>query len=426
MLRWITSRRIMLCLAVILVTLTLASTTGLSARKTIKIGFLLPLSGSRAAFGQDARNGIEIAIDKINAQGGIKKEYDIVPIFSDVTTVDAGIAEARRLIEIEKVNILSGTFATDIAVACSAIAESSKVIYWEMCSPADAITTRNFKYLFRTCPTGGPEGETMVQFAYDNAEKIGKTKDTLTVAIIGVDSTYGTGVTDGAAKRAKELGLKVVHHELYNSAVTDLSPLVMKLKLAKPDVIIGVTLIDDGSLFYRQARELGLYAKAMIGTGSCFGSGMFFERFGYLSEGVLATNYPTDLSPAGFAPGLPEFLTTYRARNNRDPLVAHIALSCHQGILILQDVLERTKSLSSDDIAAAAVATDIPKGKIGNGWGAKFAPQGDPMRGTNTAATIIVTQWNKGKLYMVWPLAYPGIELRLPFPTWEEREKAKY
>ena len=139
----------------------------------------------------------------------------------------------------------------------------------------------------------------------------------------------------------------------------------------------------------------------------------------------MAGNHPGELCPPGYAPDLPDFMQRYRQKYNRQHLFSIHGLKAYQSLLVLWDVLGRSESLNSDDIREAAHATEIPVNTMGNGWGCKFAPPGDPMEGTNLWAYPIITQWQKGKLYMIWPMRYPGIEPVLPLPTWEERAKAK-
>ncbi len=414
--------RVCLC-ATLFVLLTLSVISVAAPRKTVKIGVLLPFSGSRAALGQEARRGMEIALDILREKGGIKGEYDIQPIWCDITSVDSGIAEARRLIEIEKVPVIVGTALTDVAVAASAIAEQAHVVYIESCNPADALTQRGFRYLFRINPVGYLEGQSLAKFLCENAGAMGRKPSELRIAVVGVDNQYGTAIVDGAVDKIKELGAKLVHKEQYSASVTDLSSMIMKLKMLKADAVISASAVEDGMLLYRQARELGLEVKAMIGTGTSFGSQMFQDRFGYLAEGALAGNYTIENSPERFAPGLRDFFQRYKAKYKQEPIISSLCLGTYQAILILGQIMENAKSLTSDDIRKSAVEIDIPSGTLGNGWGAKFAPPGHPSQGTNVAADmVIVTQWKNGQLYQVWPEPSDGINLVLPQPTWSERE----
>lgn len=421
------NRRIISFLVVFI--LCMVSSVGFTANPQIKIGVLLPLSGSYAEYGNEMRRGMEIAVDIMREDGGIQiggQTYDVNLIFADTPDVQSGMGEAERLITRENAHILCGTFLSSVAMAASTIAERNKVIYWEPGNPADELTQRGLNYFFRTCATGSLEGSQMAQFALENYDTLGRGKpEDVTFAICGVDTTYGTSVLDGAENKIKETGGKLLVREQYATGVTDLSSLVLRIRRANPDVVILAANVDDGMLFYRQVREQAVYIKCMIGTGSSTGAELFYRQFGTDAEYVLSGNHPSELSPEGYAPGLNDFLKRYREKYNREHLFSVHSLATYHGLMVLWDVLGRSESLDTDDIREAAYATDIPVNEIANGWGCKFAPPGDPMQGTNLRAYPVVTQWQDGKMYMVWPIAYPGKNPVLPLPTWEERAEVK-
>ncbi len=393
----------------------------------VKIGVMLPFSGSKAEYSNEVRRGIEIATDIMREKGGLKiggKPYDVQILWCDTPDVQSGVAECERLITKEKVNIVSGTFVSDIPIAATTIAEKYKTIYWETSAVSDDITNRGLKYTFRTSSTGSLEGRQLVQFSYENAILMGKDDAKgLSFVLCGIDSSYGTSVLDGAEKRIKELGCKLAFREQYSAGVTDLTSLLLKIKVANPDVVVLAASVDDGMLFYRQMKEQAVYVKCLIGTGSSSGAELFHQKFGKDAEFVCSGNHPSEFSPPGYAPGLADFMARYRKKYNREHIFSIHCLQGFHGYTVLYDVLNRSKSLNSDDIRAAALATDIPVNTIANGWGCKFAPPGDPMMGTNLRAYPVVTQWQDGKLYMVWPMPYPGRKVVLPMPTWEERAK---
>lgn len=423
------SRRIVSLLIMTTLLLLMLSSIGFAANPEVRIGVLLPLSGSWAEYANEIRRGMDIAVDVIREKGGIKingQTHDIRLIYTDAPDVQAGVAEAERLIVKEKVHILSGSFGSQVPMAASTVAERHKIIFWEVSQGADELTERGYKYLFRTSATSSSEGRCMAQFACDNYKALGRDKpEDLTFAICGLDTPYGISVLDGAEERIKEIGAKLLIKEHYAGGVTDLSSLVLRIRSTNPDVVLIASAVDDGMLFYRQMKEQGVYVKCLMGTGSSTGAELFHQEFGIDAEYVLAGNHPGELSPPGYAPDLPDFMQRYRQKHNRQHLFSIHGLKAYQSLLVLWDVLGRSKSVNSDDIREAAHTTEIPANTMGNGWGCKFAPPGDPMEGTNLWAYPIITQWQEGKMYMIWPMSYPGIEPILPLPTWEERAKAK-
>lgn len=409
-----------------------STNSGNGTLEKLKIGVLLPLTGSNAAFGEEAKRGMEIALDMIAERGGIQKKFTLEPIWCDASTADQGMSEAKRLIEIEKVPLIAGTFSTDVSYAASSIAEQAKVVYWETCNPSDDLCARGYNYFFRTNPMSSIEGREIANFLNDNYSKLGvNDPKELKVALVGEDSVYGSCIIRGAEEQLKKLGIQVVYEEQYSMGVTDLSSLVMKLKEAKTDVVITGASLDDGILLHRQSYELGLDVKAIIGTGSSFGSQAFYDAVGPLAEYTLSSNYVMENSPASYAPGMKSFFEQYRKKYNDEPFIASLCLGTCQGILFLAEALETVEvkelsDITGDAIKDAANKLDIPAGSFVSGWGCKFAQPGDRTQGTNVAADLVILmQWQNGKPYQVYPVPSDGISLVLPVPSWTELETKK-
>ncbi|MGI6404411.1 MAG: ABC transporter substrate-binding protein [Oscillospiraceae bacterium] len=390
-----------------------------SSGDTYRVGVLLPLTGRMASGGQEAMRGLEMALDMVNENGGIQgKPLEL--IFCDANDADSGIAEATRLIEVEKVKVITGTYMTEVSFSASTIAEQNKTVFFEMACPSDGLCSRGYKYYFRMNPTASDEGRFAAQFAVENAEKMGTTKDAVRVAIVGEDSTYGSTIAAGAVAQLEEYGITPVLREEYSTDVTDLSSLIMKLIDAKPDVVISCSLLADASLFYRQAYELGLEVKAFVGNGAGFGSATFLEQFGEVANYLFATNYTIETSPAETAPGLADFYKEYRARYNQEPVNSVLVPQVGQGLLILQEILNSAEDVNdATSIADAFRAIDIPSGTMINGWGAKFAGLDSETPGQNLAVgNVIMAQWQDNVLYQVWPYASEGTEIVLPAPMY--------
>ena len=132
--------------------LALVSIGGFDAKAAdvFRIGALYPLSGPMALLGTHDMNGVELATEIFNERGGVKgKKVQLVK--ADVPTTDAARSEAERLINVEKIDVMFGTYSSSLSFVASAVTEKNKKIFWETGAIADNITQRNFKYLFRTC-----------------------------------------------------------------------------------------------------------------------------------------------------------------------------------------------------------------------------------------------------------------------------------
>ena len=120
--------------------------------QTIKVGALYPYSGALALLGDESSRGLELAVEQINASGGVQgKKIELVK--ADGIDPNTAVGEARRLISVAGVQVIFGTYASTIAFAASQVAELSGVPYFELGAISDPITERGFKYTFRTNPT---------------------------------------------------------------------------------------------------------------------------------------------------------------------------------------------------------------------------------------------------------------------------------
>lgn len=414
-----------LCLSIACLPLILWTAIPALGQEGIRIGTLYPLTGPLALFGNEEWRGAETARVVQNEKGGVlgkKIEY----VKADAPDAKAGTTEAERLITLEKVRVIVGSYSSSIAYASTAVAEKYKVIYFEMGGIADAVTQRGFNYLFRINPLASDFGVRAVELSEQSIcpklrLKPGETK----VAVIYEDTLYGTTVGTSAVKFAKERGFQVVADEPYNAKAVDLSSLVMKLKSAQPHIVIATSYLNDAILFWRQAKELKLNVKAMIGCGGGHGTKDAADALGDDINYILNVDItqPRNVNEK-FCPGVTEYTRRYQKIFGFLPRSGH-SLRAYMGVMVLWDVIKRAKSMDPEAIRKAALETDIPEGTTPTGWGVKFAPPGHLNQGTDLRAKPIVMQWFNQDQYTVWPAAAAVRDMVIPLPTWEERAKGK-
>lgn len=400
--------------------------------KEIKIGVIYDYSGPLAAGGSSLHAlGAKIMIDYFNQQGGVEG-YKINAIYADAQSKpDVAINEAVRLIEQENVDMLLGFYSSAQCVPVSAKVDALKKFMWiTTCISPAVLRDRHLKYVFRPQPHGGLFGLISTAFlAHYAGEKLGIERQKLRVAIIHEDGAYGTGVAAGNEEGAKEQGFKVVLKEGYSATTPDLSSLVTKLKRARPDVILHTGYNPDITLFLRQARELGLRFKALIGHGAGYGvPDKLFEAFG---DDV---NYIFNVDPVSIWLVKPELLQTGLGDITRmvgeaykeavpdvEEFSAHVGMSASNTYLFFSDVLPRAikkyGGIDAEALRQAALDTDIPEGGTLMGFGVKFNPPAHAMAGQNERSSPVIVQYVDGKAHIVWPKALQSMEPVLPLPT---------
>jgi len=395
------------------------------AQDVIKIGALYPFSGAMALLGAHNFNGVELAAMIINERGGIQGKK-IVFVKGDVPTAEAARSETERLISVEKLKVLMGTYSSSLSYVATAVAAKHNIPYWETEAISDPITQRGFKYLFRTSPTGSEFGNTQANFVNEViSPQLGIKPSELRVVVMFEDSLFGTTVGQTAEKRLKEFGFKLLAVDSYSSRGTDLSSLVMKHKSLNADVIVACSYLNDAILYQKQMKELKLYVKAFVGGGGGHGILDFAKALGKDSNGVFSSDFPLIKDPSLLDPKLDPPLRTvferYKAKHGDLPDL-HAVSGFTAAMVFYQHVLPKALSLDRDDIRKAALQVDIPNGSTHMGWGVKYAGDGHPMMGTNLRAFNVMMQWQDQMNYCVWPKKYAEKNIIMfPFPPWDKR-----
>lgn len=389
------------------------------AAEEVKIGTLFPLSGPMALLGNEAFKAAEVARDMVNENGGVLGKQ-VVFASADAPNPTAANAEATRLIIREKVPLIAGSYSSAIALAGSEVSEREGVLYWETVAVADKITERNYKNVVRLTFNASMMGQAAVKFANELATKLGKDPKDFRLAIISEDSEFGQSVGDAAAAEGKKLGMKVVANEHYSKTVTDLSSLVLTLKSKRPDAIIATSYLNDGILFWRQARELDLNVDAMIGIGTGYALPDFVQAAGDSANGIFDVDAPSTLNVAALPEETQklytEFTKRFQEKTGREP--GPLAYISFGGFWTLfTDVIPQAGSMDPSALRKVAGSLDMPAGSLLTGAGVKLDETGQ-----NTRALISVMQWQNQKLEVVWPDNVASKEaIMVPLPAWSER-----
>jgi branched-chain amino acid transport system substrate-binding protein len=407
--------------------------TAAAQKKEFKLGVLYSMTGAFAPAGALAGyQGTMVAVEMINARGGIAGEYNVVPVVADAqSNPDIAIREGQRLMTLENVPVVLGVFSSAIAVPLAPMAEQNKKIFWVVIAISDKVLQdRNLQYTFRVQPTGSQWGESTVELLKDNLDKFGvKSLADLRVAVINEDGPYGASVAAANVAKVKAYGMKLVMEEAFSHKTNDLSSLIMKLKSAKPDAILHTGYFPDVVLFSRQARELGLKTKAIEGHGAGHAN---LPKLAEAAGGELM-NYCFNVDPAPaqlldrskLAPGVGdivgEFLKRYEEKFKDSNPPTHATQGFGHAWILLNDVLplalKKYGDLSPDSIRKASLDIDIPEGATPCGYGVKFSPPPHKMAGQNLRSYPVVVQSVNGKLGIAWPAALQTAKPVIPLPA---------
>lgn len=402
-------------------------------KREIKIGIIFPMTGAFSPFGTSCTNGMLLAIKNINDEGGVKG-YEITPVVGDSqSNPDVAVSEAERMITVENVDIVTGAYASSLAMAVSTVCEDYGTIYYESIAAPNVLTlNRNATYIFRYAPMGLDYGFISAKFLVEYlCPAAGWDPEELNIAIVQEDSPWGESCSDGVEQKLAEYGLSLVVRERYSSKTTDLSALITSLKALDPDIVFATSYTADAALFIRQSSELGFRPKALIGHSAGYETYATVQSVGEKMVGIFTVGFPLfAVSYAALSPTVAAqrqaFLTAYQSEYGVLP--DHWATLAYTAIYhalkpILETAIDRYGGISTENIRKAFYDVDVPDGGTFKIHGFKVYPEGHVNRGHNMRATLCpVCQWlntSTNGFVAVWPADLAVQEPIVPPPlTW--------
>jgi branched-chain amino acid transport system substrate-binding protein len=378
-----------------------AAGTAVAQPKEVKVALIAPLSGPWARQGKLMQLGADLAIEDINAQGGIKAlggaKLRLVVLDAGDSAEKAKNA-AQRLVAQEP-DVVGGTGAwlSSFTLAITEVTERAK-LPWLTLSYSDLITERGFEYVFQTSATAGTQARNALPSLMELAEKATGKRPT-TVGIISDNTaspiSFMKPMREGGLDK---LGLKLVVDEIFTPPLSDATPLVQKVRSARPEFMLMLpTNVPDVSLVLQKLKEFGLTRDRLplIGNGAQLGSPDLLNTVGKeLLEGMMSivANWPIK--------GQEELAERFKKRTN-EPFMTQDSISVYGEIWILKEALEKAGTADRAKVAEAIRAMDTTTGA------ARYFPGGRmkwEKNGRRAGASIVVFQWQGGQPVTVYPL----------------------
>lgn len=378
-------RKISLLLVLVLAFTLAVFTPPVWSEETVKVGIILPLTGPQAAFGEIERNSFEMALEKINADGGINGKKLELLFEDDTGKPEVARSAAEKLINKDKVVMLGGGYGSSETFAVAGVAQQNGMPFLVNTGSADKITEQGWDYVFRLNPPVSAYPEGLETFLSD----VVKPK---TCAILYEDSAFGTSGSKNFSKTAENLGMKVVLMEGYSKGGVDFKPLLVKVKESNPDLVYMISYVMDAALLMTQSMELRVTPKLFVGGGAGFTLPEFAKNAGKAANMVYSATLWYQTLPY---PGAAEYFANFEKKYGK-PTEYHGA-EAYAACQVIADALKRAKSFDAKDVKAALAATDMTTvfGPV------KFISY-DKKTNQNKLSTYLV-QWIDGNLELVWP-----------------------
>lgn len=364
----------------------------------------LPLTGKQAKFGEIMKRSYELAVEEINAKGGVKGTK-IALSFEDSTGKPA-IARAivEKLIDVRKQPIIVGEYTSSCAKAVAAVAEERKTPYLVVASADDAITRQHYRYVFRQNQVNAHYADAFVSFL----QQVVKPK---TIAILYESSAFGTSGSAAMEKDAKALGIKIVLLEKFETGAIDFKPLLSKVKAARPDVVYTVSYANEAQLIMKQAKELRIDARLFSGGAAGFAIPEFIKGAQDAAEYVVSATLWT---PQVNYPGASAYAGKYKAKYGEFP--SYHGASAYSAMYVTADALKRAKKWDQDSIRDALKATDLQ-----TAFGPVTFEDKEGYQNQNFISPLAI-QVQRGAFETIWPASQASKPHVFPVPTWRNRK----
>lgn len=380
--------------ALLLLSMLLSGCGGQDDTETIKIGSVHPLTGSMAYEGQAMVNAQMIAIDKINAEGGINGRM-LELVVRDSLGTSSGAANAALKLTNSGVVALTGTYTSSSAQVVSRTAEKTKIPLVITVASSDNLLSNGYRYTFRIQPSVSVFSKNFLEYM-----EYFITPDMKTVAFIYENSNYGTGIADYISSHIEEAGLEVVGMLAYPATTSTLSSEVTRLAALDPDLLVPIGYYSDQTLLMKEILERGIHFNKIVGCANgAFSDAKFLRTYGTEVDGIYDINYR-------YNPNSEEaqyMLDTYREVYGED-IPVH-AIYGYESIMVIADALKRCDNPDDPEAVRDAIATSeitehvLPQGVI------KFDETGENI---NSAGVLV--EIREGKHVIVYPEEYADHE----------------
>lgn len=314
---------------------------GNAVAQEMQVGVQVPTTGSEATYGQDMINAVQIAVDEINADGGLLGQQ--VSLVTGDTACDPqqSVNAASRLVSAGVVGVVGG-YCSGATLPTLQIYGDANIPFVIAAANSTQLIPENPGNAFMINSTGADQATKAVEFLESEGIE--------SIAIVDQGDAYSQDLADLTTDAWEEAGHEVVTRETVNRGEQDFSAIVTSIRSANPDAVFWTAYYADGGLLIRQLRQNGYQGTIAVGDGS--NSPQLFEIAGQAAEGVFAFSNPT----ANFLPQAADFIETYQSEYDSAP--GPYAPLAYDGMKLLAWAIEEAGTTDPQPIIDALASAD--------------------------------------------------------------------
>ena len=329
----------------------LFSTVFAQSDETIRVGVFADMTGQTASFGVSTLSGIKMAVDEINAKGGVNGRGIEILLEDNQGLPENTKKIVEQLIKEDKVHALIGEVLSTNSLAAAPLAQAAKV---PMITPSstNSRVTKVGDYIFRTCFIDEFQGEAMARFAFENL------KMRRIAVLTDFKSDYAKGLSDTFATTFTRLGGRIVSQKTYFQGDEDYSQQLEAIKQSNPQAIYLTGYYNAVGVIAKQARQMKINVPFLGGDG--WDSPNLFQ----LSENSLNDSYITDhFSLQSPSEKVKKFSADYKKLYGLE--ADSFAALAYDAIYVLADAIQRAKTTESQKLRDAIATTKDFNGVTG-------------------------------------------------------------
>ncbi len=387
-----------------------------SEGNVIRLGAALSLTGKYTTSGEHTKNGYDLAVKRINENGGIEvdgEKYTFEIIYYDDESTPARAAQlAERLIKQDKVDFMLGPYSSGLTKAIAPITERYKIPMVEANGASRSLSTKGYRYLFIVLTSADQYLESSVDFLVENAQKNGKSIEDLKIALAFENDPFSQDVKLGVVEKAKQHGIEIAIDDNLPKTLDDMTSTLNKVKAINPDLLVVSGHAKGAATAARQIEELKVDVDMMAMT-HCDSAGIQ-EKIPVGAEYTLcALQWQKELTYQDddglFGNGL-DYARIFQEEFGYEP--PYQAAESSAAVQIFADAFIRANSFDKEVVRDALSATEMQTfyGNI------KF-----DETGKNIAKPMVLSQIIDSEYIVVSPSDWAQAPVVYPKPKWSER-----